>query len=175
MTCTYISGKRDHNTEEQARKINPRIIFLLLYYDNLSDILNTYYLGMTKVGRMTFSLEQIQLQKHIEANFKELVSDPLHWARCDIFNIDQLLRYLDEEAYVCLHKSAYGFKPRHGLKHLSNSELRAEIDKMSLIIELEIAEEKAEQAAKEDRIKPRYRCNQCHTPELTKESLGSCS
>ena len=123
---------------------------------------------MTKVGRMTFSPEQIELQKHIEANFKGLVSDPLHWAKSDIFNIDQLGRYLDEEAYVCLHKSAYGFKPRQALSHLSDAELRAEIDRMSLVVEMEIADEKArhaaEKAAREDRLKPRYRCNQCHTP-----------
>ena len=42
----------------------------------------------------------------------KLVNDPAHWAEYGIHTMEQLDRYLDEQAYIDSYKDEYGIKPR---------------------------------------------------------------
>jgi hypothetical protein len=115
------------------------------------------------INTMTaFTADQLALQAHIEASnakhvaraeaegwtfYTTTVSDPAHWARVDVFTIEQyeresLISYISDA-----HKDAYGFRPRgYNYAEWSLAQLEAEADRLSDAVTNAIREREFDEA-----------------------------
>ena len=94
-----------------------------------------------------FTVDQLALQAHIEASnakhvaraesegwtfYTTTVSDPAHWARYDVFTIEDYERHSLVSYISDAHKDAYGFRPRgYNYAEWSIAQLEAEADRLS--------------------------------------------
>lgn len=67
-------------------------------------------------------------------------TDPVDWIERGIVNIAQFDRDELETMYYEMHRDAYSYRPS-GYREMTNEQLQAEIDEMSVIINRQIAEE----------------------------------
>ena len=76
------------------------------------------------------------------------VVDLAHWAQYGITTVEQFTHYnLVCEVFEAT-RSAFGYKPNWGgLNQLSNTELQRELEELNTILERQMADERAEEAA----------------------------